>query len=197
MDKDIARQIETLREELLGLETGSDPALIRLQQALAGALYAVAAADRCDYEELARARSRRNARRETTLAAATLKATAEDTPALAGDWAGDFCFGSALLRTAAAAHAVLRQHYLPLMGEGYCRSRARLEEQAARDGLISEADQRLLASIREEAGDFGQDHAPAANRAAISLNDLLVGLRILAAVVKDGVAAPRVGEARA
>jgi hypothetical protein len=197
MDKDFARQIDQLREEIADQETDRDPARIRVQQTLAGALYAIAMAARGDYEALARARSRRDARRETALVNATLKAVDQDERPPAGKWAGDFFFGSALLRTAAASRAALRHHFVALMGEGFCRSPLRLEEQASRDGLITEADRRLLAAIREDAAAFGQDPGPADGRAATSLNDLVVALRVLAGVVRGGATAPRADRARA
>ena len=196
MDKDITRQITQLREEIAALDTGRDLARIGIKQTYAGALYAIWLAGRHGYLGMASPRSGLDEKRELAICDAVLRAVAkeEDTPT--EDWVGEFSFGSALLRVAATIHGTLKHRYLPLFGEGFCRSQIRLEEQACRDGLITEADGRLLASIRETAVTYKHDHGRKDSPTVTSLNDLIVGLRIMVGVARGFPALPKAGTAR-
>lgn len=195
MDKDIARQITQLREEIAALDAGRDLARIGIKQTYAGALHAIWMAGRHGYLGMAQPRSGLDEKRERALCDAVLKVIEKDDDTATGDWVGEHSFGSALLRVAATIHATLKHRYLPLFGEGFCRSQIRLEEQACRDGLITEADGRLLASIRETAGTYKHDHGRKDSPTVTSLNDLIVGLRIMVGVAQNLPALPKAGTA--
>ena len=196
MDKDVARLVARLREEIAAFDPHHDPARIGIKQSHAEALYAISMALRHGYLDLARARSTGDEARELALCIAILGAVESKKGAATGTWLGDVFFGSAFLRVAAAGHGTLRHHYLSLFGEGFCRSRERLEEQALQDGLISAGDRRLLAAIREDAGAYKHDHGLPDARPVTSLNDLAVALRVVVGVAKRFAEPTRADAAR-
>ncbi len=196
MDKDIARQLTQLRNEIEAFDPGRDLPRIGIKQIQAGALYAIWMAVRHGYLDMARSRPGVDEKRERALGDAVLRSIKDENATPSGDWVGDFYFGSALLRVAASTHGTLKHRYMPLFGEGFCRDRIRLEGQACRDGLISESDRSLLAAIREDADAYKHDHGKQGSRTMTSLNDLIIGLRALVGVAHGFSDMPKADEAR-
>lgn len=196
MDKDINRLLTQLRDEIEAFDPGRDLARIGIKQIHAGALYAIWMAVRHGYLEVARSRPGVDEKRERALGDAVLRTIKDENATPSGDWVGEFYFGSALLRVAATIQSTLKHRYMPLFGEGFCRSRVRLEEQACRDGLFSASDGLLLAAIREDADAYKHDYGKQESRAVTSLNALIVGLRVLVGVTHGFPEVPKADEAR-